>query len=148
MLLIRNRFDNKVSAHLLDSQDEKVKVTSLTETKHLCDSVYYEYRSRDYEVVAVMSGTSKFASLDIFTTDPDVLTAIFETQDNKIKFHTADNLDELKRVVEIKDPKPTYDIVLYNGGLNLLSLPVESAAIAGEIVEFLEDYLETEEGNW
>ena len=30
----------------------------------------------------------------------------------------------------------------------LLSLPVESAAIAGEIVEFLEDYLETEEGNW
>ena len=35
-----------------------------------------------------------------------------------------------------------------NGGLNLLSLPVESAAIAGEIVEFLEDYLETEEGNW
>ena len=148
MLLIRNRFDNKVSAHLLDSQDEKVKVTSLTETKHPCDSVYYEYRSRDYEVVAAMSGTSKFASLDIFTTDPDVLTAIFETQDNKIKFHTADNLDELKRVVEIKDPKPTYDIVLYNGGLNLLSLPVESAAIAGEIVEFLEDYLETEEGNW
>ena len=69
--------------------------------------------------------------MDIFTTDPDVLTAIFETQDNKIKFHTADNLDELKRVVEIKDPKPTYDIVLYNGGLNLLSLPVESAAIAG-----------------
>ena len=43
--------------------------------------------------------------------------------------------------------KSTYDIVLYNGGLNLLSLPVESAAIAGEIVEFLEDYLETEEGN-
>ena len=148
MLLIRNRFDNKVSAHLLDSQDEKVKVTSLTETKHPCDSAYYEYRSRDYEVVAAMSGTSKFASLDIFTTDPDVLTAIFETQDNKIKFHTADNLDELKRVVEINDPKPTYDIVLYNGGLNLLSLPVESAAIAEEIVEFLEDLLHTEEGNW
>ena len=148
MLLIRNRFDNKVSAHLLDSQDEKVKVTSLTETKHLCDSVYYEYRSKDYEVVAAMSGTSKFASLDIFTTDHDVLTAIFETQDNKIKFHTADNLDELKRVVEIKDPKPTYDIVLYNGGLNLLSLPVESATVSEEIVEFLEDLLHTEEGNW
>lgn len=148
MLLVRNRFSNEVTSRLLGSQDNVAEVTSLTEAKHSYESIFYEYRSKDCEVVAVMSGNSKFVNLDIFTTDPDVLTALFETQDNKIKFHAVNNLDELKQVIEIKDPKPAFDIVLYNGGLNLLSLPTESATIVGEIVEFLEDYLETEEGNW
>ena len=148
LLFIRNRFSNEVSSHLLGGRDDKAQVTSLTESKQPYDSIYYEYRSKDYEVVAVMSGSSKFANLDILTTDPDVLTAIFETPDNKIKFHTADTLEELKKFIEIKDPKPAFDILLYNGGLNLLSLPVESADIAGEIVAFLEDLLHTEEGNW
>lgn len=148
MLMVRNRFSNEVSSHLMDTQQDVAKVTKLSAGDHPYASVFYEYRSKDYEVVAVMSGNSKFANLDIFTTDPDVLTALFETEDRRVKFHVADNFDELKKIVEIKEDKAIFDIVLYNGELNVLSLPVESAAIAGEIVEFLEDYLETEEGNW
>ena len=95
-----------------------------------------------------MTGTDRFSNLDIFTTDADVLTALFETQDGKVKFHVAENSDELKKIIEVKEPKPTYDIVLYQGGLKLLSLPEESATISEQIVEFLEDLLHTEEGNW
>jgi hypothetical protein len=95
-----------------------------------------------------MAGTDRFCNLDIFTMDADVLTALFETQDGKVKFHVAEDRDELKKVVEVKEPKPAYDIVLYQGGLNLLRLPEESATVSEEIVEFLEDLLHTEEGNW
>lgn len=148
MLLVRNRFSNEVSSHLLDSQEDIAKVTKLTDPKHSYESIFYEYRSKDYEVVAVMSGNSKFANLDLLTTDPDVLTAIFETQDKRVKFWVADNLDELKNVLETKEPKAAFDIVLYNGGLNILSLPPESASISEEIIEFLEEHLHSEEGNW
>lgn len=148
MLLVRNRFSNEVTSHLLDSQEDIAKVTKLTDPKHSYESIFYEYRSKDYEVVAIMAGNSKFANLDILTTDPDVLTAIFETQDKRVKFWVADNLDELKNVLETKEPKAVYDIVLYNGGLNILSFPPESASIAEEIVEFLEEHIHTEEGNW
>ena len=95
-----------------------------------------------------MTGTDKFCNLDIFTMDTDVLTALFETQDGKVKFNVAEDRDELKKIIEVKEPKPAYDVVLYQGGLNLLSLPKESATISEEIVEFLEDLLHTEEGNW
>ena len=147
-MFIRNRFSNEVSSHLLKDKIHAEQLKKLNDATKPYEAVFYEYRSKDYEVIAVMTGTDRFSNLDIFTTDADVLTALFETQDGKVKFHVAENSDELKKVVEVKEPKPAYDIVLYQGGLNLLRLPEESATVSEEIVEFLEDLLHTEEGNW
>ena len=148
LLFLRNRFSNEVSSHLLEDKIHAERLKKLNDATKPFETVFYEYRSKDYEAIAVMTGTDRFSNLDIFTTDADVLTALFETQDGKVKFHVTENSDELKKVVEVKEPKPAYDIVLYQGGLNLLSLPKESATISDEIVEFLEDLLHTEEGKW
>lgn len=148
LLFLRNRFSNEVSSHLLKDKIHAEQLKELNDATKPYEAVFYEYRSKDYEVIAVMTGTDRFSNLDIFTMDADVLTALFETQDGKVKFHVAEDRDELKKVVEVKEPKPVYNVVLYQGGLNLLSLPEESAAISDEIVDFLEDLLHTEEGNW
>ena len=148
LLFLRNRFSNEVSSHLLEDKTHTEQLKKLNDVTSPYHAVFYEYRSKDYEVIAVMTGTDRLCNLDIFTMDADVLTALFETQNGKVKFHVAEDRDELKKIIEVKEPKPAYDIVLYRGGLNLLTLPEESAAISEEIVDFLEDLLHTEEGNW
>lgn len=148
LLFLRNRFSNEVSSHLLEDKIHAEQLKKLNDETKPYERVFYEYRSKDYEVIAVMTGTDRFCNLDILTMDTDVLTALFETQDGKVKFNVAEDSDELKKIVEVKEPKPVYNVVLYQGGLNLLSLPKESATISEEIVEFLEDLLHTEEGNW
>ena len=148
LLFLRNRFSNEVSSHLLEDKIHAEQLKKLNDETKPYERVFYEYRSKDYEVIAVMTGTDRFFNLDIFTMDADVLTTLFETQDGKVKFNVAEDRDELKKIIEVKEPKPAYDVVLYQGGLNLLSLPKESATISEEIVEFLEDLLHTEEGNW
>lgn len=148
LLFLRNRHSNEITSHIMDEEIPTMHLNKLNDATKPGEVTYYEYRSKDYEVVAVMKGNYKFCNLDIFTTDVDVLTALFETQDGKVKFHTAEDTSDLKQIIEIKEPKSVFDIVYYQGGLNLLSLPKESANIADDIVSFLEDILHTEKGNW
>ena len=145
LLLLRNRFSNEVSSSLLGSE-LKLKVVGGSEG--ISHATYYEYRSKELELVGMLSGNGKFCHMDLFTKDADVLTALFETTDGKVKFHVVDKFDDFKKVIEIVDNKATFDIVYYDGGLNLVSLPIESASISDEVLEFLEDQIQTEEGNW
>lgn len=145
LLLLRNRFSNEVSSCLLGSE-LKLKVVGGSEG--IGHATYYEYRSKELELVGLLSGNGKFCHMDLFTKDADVLTALFETEDGKVKFHVADKLDDIKKVIEIVENKAAFDVIYFDGGLNLLSLPIESASISDDVLEFLEDQIQTEEGNW
>lgn len=139
LLLLRNRYSNEVKSELLG--DTVIKLTDGGKSFH---PTYYAHLSRDWELLATASGRDKYVTLEIYNKDPDALTAMFETQDGSVKFHVIEELSELKRVIETGG----LNLVYYGGSLNILSFPEESAQESDKIIEFLEDYINTQEGNW